>query len=121
MTKYLNQETQSENLKPEIKEYKLPYDPETIVRVKQPSMARMERYAESQKKGGGTAKRETYLLIAESIVDENDQRVWSNEEAKNLSEAKCELITALVKMIGQCSGGTEDEIEEMVGNLEETA
>lgn len=121
MPKYLNQENISENLKPTVKEYALPYDSEIVVRIKQQTMARMERYAEAQKKGGAIAKLETYLLIAESVIDEDGNRVWDDEQAKTLSQAKCELITALVKMIGHCSGGTEGEIEEMVGNLEETA
>ena len=121
MTQYLNRENSSENLKPVIKDFALPYDPETLVRIKQQPMARLERNAEFQKKGTAAARHDTYLLIAESVVDEHGERIWDNDDAKTLSEAKSELITALINMIGKCAGGSENEVEELAGNLEETA
>lgn len=120
MPTYLSKENRSKHATAAIKEYPLPYDPDTIVRVKQQSIARMNRYTEAVQAGGGKAKKDTFALISESIVDETDDRVWEATEVELLHDSNCQLVTALVRMIGACNGGNDQEIEEMLGNLGET-
>ncbi|TWT57255.1 hypothetical protein KOR42_06130 [Thalassoglobus neptunius] len=120
MPNYLNRDNKNQFAKSKIKEYPLPFDPGTLVRVKQQSISRMHRYSEASQAGGTRAKKETFSLIADSIVDETDQPVWESGEVAQLAEADCQLVNALIKMIGHANGGTEDEIEEMVGNFNET-
>lgn len=103
-----------------VKEYPLPFDVDTIVRIKQLPMARMQRHAEAQQAGGSRAKKDMYLLISESVVDENDERVWEPHEVPEIEQANCRLVTAIVRMISDCNGGDDDDVEAMLGNLETT-
>lgn len=119
MPTYLNKENRNKYSKSDVKEYPLPYDEETIVRVKQQSIGRMNRYSEAVKGGGSKAKKATYSLIADSIVDEEDEPIWTREEVADLENAKCELVNALIKMIGECNGADDKEVEEMVGEFEQ--
>ena len=121
MPKYLNKENRSEVSAKRVGDYPLPYDPDLLVRVQSLPMARMNRYSEAAQAGGERARVQTYQLIADSIVDENGERVWeSGNIQKELADADCRLVSALIKIIGQHNGGNDQEIEEMVKNSSET-
>lgn len=119
-TKYLNRETAAELTGARVSEFPLPYEPDVIVRVRSQSMDRMNRYSEAVQKGGELAKKQTYSLIAASIVDENDSPVWSEDAVRKLAAADCRLVSALVAMISKHNGGDGADVEEMVGNFEAT-
>lgn len=120
MPKYLSKTNRDKFGSSQVKEYPLPYDSETIVRIKQQSIARMNRHSEAQKAGGTRAKRDVYQLIGESVVGENDEPVWEQNEVSQIEQVNCRLITAIVRMIGDCNGGDDNDIEAMLGNLDET-
>ena len=120
MTKYLNRETVKALSGVRISEYPLPYDEEMIVRVRSQTMDRMSRYAEAVNAGGERAKKQTYQLIAQSIVDETESPIWDAADVEKLAKTDCRLVTALVKMINQHNGGNDDDAEELLGKLETT-
>ena len=115
---YLDKQTLSDKTNSGIHEFSLPYDPETIVRVKEQPIARMNRYSEAVQVGGNRAKQESYALILDSIVDDNGDPIFESRE--QIAKSACRLVTALIKMIGQVNGGEDDDIEEMAKNLSET-
>lgn len=120
MPTYLNKANRDKHAALKTKPYPLPYDAETIVLVKQQPMGRMNQYAEASKAGGQRAAKETFSLVAESIVDEVGKPVWEASEVAELVESNCQLVSALVKMIGHANGGSDQDIEDMLGNLPTT-
>ena len=117
---YLNKDTKAQFTGVRVTEYKLPNFDDVIVRVKSQSMARMNRHAEAQTAGGERLKKDTLSLIAESIVDEDEERVWTADEVNQLMKSDYMLVKGLMEVVGRHNGGTDTEIEEMVGNLPET-
>lgn len=121
MPKYLNQDNKTSLTAERISEYPLPYDSEVLVRVKSLSIGRMNKYNEASSKGGERAKLEAYHLIADSIVDEVGEPIWvDSSEVRGLANADTRLVASLIKMIGKHNGGSDDDIEEMEKNLDET-
>lgn len=114
---YLNKETKSNLSRVRISEYPLPYEPEVLVRIKSQPMARMNRYAEALQGGGDRAKQETYKLLAESVVDETDEPVFEVKELQELAQADTRLVSTLIKMITKHNGGSDQDVEEIMGNL----
>lgn len=118
MPQYLNKSNKSTLSKVRVSEYPLPYDSETIVRIKSQPMGRMNRYSEAVQAGGQKLKTETYKLIADSVVDESGESVFDSSEVKELSESDTRFVTSLIKMITKHNGGSDQDVEEIAGNLE---
>lgn len=114
---YLNKSNKASLSSVRFSEYPLPYDTETIVRIKSQPMARMNRYAEAVQAGGDRAKQDTYKLIADSVVDETDELVFDCKDIKELADADTRFVTALIKMITKHNGGSDQDVEEIMGNL----
>lgn len=114
---YLNKETKANLSRVRVSEYPLPYEPDTLVRIKSQPMARMNRYAEAVQTGGDRAKQDTYKLLAESVIDEADEQVFDPKEIQELAQADTRLVTALIKMVTKHNGGGDQDVEEIMGNL----
>jgi hypothetical protein len=120
MPTYLNRENKKDHSSNKIKEFPLPYDSDIIVRIKQQSIGRMNRFAAAQKQGNQKSQQEIYALISESVVDEVGDQVWEKGEIPELVESNCQLVSAIVAMIVEASGGKKQDVEEIMGNLNET-
>ena len=59
----------------------------------------MNRYSKALEKGGQQARSETYLLVADSIVDpETHDPLWDKSEVAEIAGDDCRFVSALLKM-----------------------
>lgn len=111
MTKIFNAEAADVVSVEDIGEYPLPFNPDYVVRIKSVSMARMNEFTESNKKGGAVAAAAVKNLIRESIVDEEGKPVYTKDTAEKLLKGRTRLVGAFIKMISR-HNGADDEIDE---------
>lgn len=111
MAKYLTIDDLKSFSEEDIGEYPLPFDPETLVRVKSVPMARMKQYQEAVQKGGSVATSATKALIRDSIVGPDGQPLYSAETSESMLKGRTRLVAAMLAMISKHNGG-DDKVAE---------
>ena len=117
----LGKSNKSEYRGSRIEEYPHPHNQDLLVTIKSMPVGRMNRYGTAMQKGGSQAKTETYKLIVDSVIDaDSNEPVFEQSEVASIAEDDCQFISGLIQLIGYHNGGTETDVEELVGNFEQT-
>ena len=121
MPRDFSAQTRTELLGERIKTYPHPCDPDVLITIRSSSAGRMNRYGRLVDQAGAQLKTETYKLIRDSVIDKDSHEpVFSQEDVSQMGGFDCQFITGLIQLIGFHNGQSKTDIEELVGNFEET-
>ena len=69
-------------------------------------------------KGNAMLDNACALMAAWCVVDENGQRLFTDEDVEQLGEKNARILVQLFQVAGRLSGTNQDDIKEMIKNSE---